>query len=86
MVAKDACSRRLVSPADRPCKLHFTQDTVFPLPCSFLLVISVRSSGAQTWQKPRLPLPIILLFKPLVDTPRLTLLSLLLVVSQDTFV
>jgi hypothetical protein len=32
MVAKDARSRRLVSLVDRPCKLHFRQDTVFPFP------------------------------------------------------
>ena len=32
MVAKDACSRRLVSLVDRPCKLHFRQDTVSPFP------------------------------------------------------
>jgi hypothetical protein len=90
MVVKDACSSRLVSLADRPCKLHFRKDTVFPLPCLFLVLpkssyppeFLLRSSGAKTLPKPRLPLPIILLFKPLVETPRLTLLSLLVVVSK----
>lgn len=40
--------------------------------------------GAKTCQTPRLPLPITSLYKPLVETSRLTLLSLIVVVVLRT--
>ena len=84
IVAKDACSRRPVSLVDRPCKLHFRQDTVFPLPCLCRNQATrpVTEFRSQNLEKPCLPLPIILLFKPLVEILQLTLLSLLVVVSK----
>jgi hypothetical protein len=82
MVAKEACSSRLVSLADRPCKLHFRKDTVFPLPC-----LCRNQAGTEfRSQKPAKNLARHSLSycspRPLVETPRLTLLSLLLVVSK----
>jgi hypothetical protein len=83
MVAKDARSRRLVSLVDRPCKLHFRQDTVFPFPVfAEIKLPACYGVRSQNLEKPRLLLPIILLFKPLVETLRLTLLSLVVVVSK----
>jgi hypothetical protein len=81
MVAKDARSRRLVSLVDRPCKLHFRQDTPFPVFAEIKLP-ACYGVQEQNLEKPRLLLPIILLFKPLVETLRLTLLSLVVVVSK----
>jgi hypothetical protein len=87
MVAKDACSRRLVSLVDRPCKLHFRQDTFppsLPFPKSSYPPESLYGvKEPKPGKKPRLLLPIILLPpQPLVENPRLTLLSLLVVVSK----
>jgi hypothetical protein len=71
LVAKGTYIRRLVSMADRPCKLHLRQDSAFPFPGSaeIKLPACYGLQEPELGQNPRILLPITLLTKPLVGTP-----------------